>query len=44
MSAQMSNQEPKTTTLGTLAWTGVVLVLASVALLILSLLGPVGGR
>jgi hypothetical protein len=40
-----SNQQPEETTIaGTLAWTGLVVVFAVAALLLLSWLGPVGGR
>jgi hypothetical protein len=44
MNAQPSNQQPETTALGTLAWTGAVIGLALVALVILSWLGPVGAH
>ncbi len=37
-----SDNVPETTALGTLGWAGVVVLLAIVAVLILSTLGPVG--
>ena len=37
-----SGNAPDTTTLGTLGWAGVVVLLAVVAILILTALGPVG--
>ncbi len=44
MSAMTNQNEPETTTLGTLGWVGVVVVGAIFALLLLSWLGPVGGH